>query len=443
MSIAETIVADHLARSYPEPTPRDVALPSVPGKADVVIGMRRSGKTWRVFQHLQALRDAGVPRELTLYVGLEDDRIAPATTKLLDETLQALERVAPEDTRERWLLLDEIQVVDGWERFVRRVLDQGLARVVLTGSSAKLLSREVATALRGRSLATELLPFSFAESLAHRGIAAPRGAVGSRARTLMERELDRYLTVGGFPEVQTLADDLRRRVIQEYVDVVLLRDVIERHAVTNVPALRYLVRRLLRSPAAKLSVHRIHGELRGAGIAVGKDALHEYLAHLEDAFMTFSIAVDSRSEKRRAVNPRKHYLVDPGLAWASSFDAPADVGHRLENTVYLELRRRGATVAYHVGETGGEIDFVARWPTGDVDWIQVAMELDEPSTRGRELRAFEAMPKGAGHRAIVVTRHGEERLTEGGRTIEVVPAWRWLLGLAEPRAVRKAARRRR
>lgn len=429
--IAELLVADHLAREYPVPTARSVALPSLPGKADVVIGMRRSGKTWRTFQLLDELARAGVRREHTLYVGLEDDRIAPADTELLDQLVRAMERAAP-GAAERWLVLDEIQVVPGWERFVRRLLDQGGFRVVLTGSSAKLLSRELATALRGRSLATELLPFSFTEALAHRDIEVPRtGTVGARVRARLEHELDRYLTVGGFPEVQGLDDGMRRRVLQEYVDVVLLRDVIERHAVSNTVALRHLARRLLRSPGAKLSVHRVHGELRGAGIAVGKDALHEYLAHLEDAFMVFGVPVDGPSEKRRAVNPRKFYLVDPALAWASSFDSSIDVGHRLENVVYLELRRRGASVAYHSGDTGHEVDFVASSDTG-VDWIQVSSSIADASTRERELRAFESMPMKGGHRGLVITRTEQSRVTHAGRTIDIVPAWKWLLGTRLP-----------
>lgn len=434
MSIADLLVADHLARAYPRPTARRIALSSVPNKADVLIGMRRSGKTWRVYQHLHELLASGVPREATLYVSLEDDRIAPVELGFLDALLSAFERVAPDLPTQRWLMLDEIQVVPGWERFVRRVIDQDLARVVLTGSSAALLSRELSSALRGRSLATEVLPFSFIESLLHRGTEPPAGEPGGRLRARLEHELDRYLTVGGFPEVQALEDGIRRRVLQEYVDVVILRDVIERHGVSNVPALRHLVRRLLRSPGAKLSVHRIHAELRGAGVRVGKDALHELLAHLEDAFMVFAVPVDTRSEKRRAVNPRKFYLVDPGLAWASSFDTAADVGHRLENATYLHLRRQGATVTYHVGDGAHEVDFVARYDDGRVEWIQVAASLADATTRERVLRAFESMPVSKLHRAILVTRLEAARVTHARRTIEVVPAWRWLLGLADPAA---------
>jgi hypothetical protein len=148
--------------------------------------------------------------------------------------------------------------------------------------------------------------------------------------------------------------------------------------------------------------------------------------------MVFAVPVDTRSEKRRAVNPRKFYLVDPGLAWASSFDTAADVGHRLENAAYLHLRRQGATVSYHVGDGAHEVDFVARYDDGRVEWIQVAASLCDANTRARELRAFESMPVDRLHRALLVTRLQSDRVTHAGRTIDVVPAWRWLLGLTDP-----------
>ncbi len=244
-----------------------------------------------------------------------------------------------------WFYFDEIQNVPGWERFVRRLLDTEDLGVVLTGSSAKLLSREIATSLRGRSLPSELLPFSFEESLHHAGIEVPeRWPAAARHRSLLASRFDRYLEIGGFPEVQTVTPDLRQRVLSDYVDVVLLRDVAERHRVENLPALRYLQRSLLSRPGGHFSLHRLYNDLKSQGLRAGKDSLYRYLEYLEDAFLVFTVTVASPSLRVRQTNPRKCYPVDPALSSAISFRASRAVGHRLENAVHLELRRRGNTL---------------------------------------------------------------------------------------------------
>lgn len=428
---ADRLVAEHSALVLPALTEREARLPMLPGKADAVIGMRRSGKTWLVLQQLRDVERGGVSRGHTLYANLEDERLAGVGVEVFDALMAAAYRREPSAADAPfWLLLDEVQVVPGWEAFVRRMLDTRRVRVIVTGSSAKLLSREVATSLRGRSLGTELLPFSFREALRHAGVALPkRLPPPERGRAELERRVLAYLGAGGFPEVQALAPSLRRRVLQEYVDVTLLRDVVERHRATNVIALRRLVSHLLRSPACKLSVHKLYNDLRSQGVAVGKDHLHEYLAHLEDACFAFTVPVDSDSERRRAVVPRKAYLVDPGLAALAAPDALASMrGHLLENVVYLELRRRRARVAYHVGETGAEVDFVVRHEDGATDLVQVCADPGAEDTLARELRgladAASAFPKA---RLVMVTLVREGTVSLGRRRVHLVPAWRFLL----------------
>ncbi|MBI4951169.1 MAG: ATP-binding protein [Myxococcales bacterium] len=428
---AERIVADHAALVLPALTERDARLAALPGKADAVIGMRRSGKTWLVLQTLAELERGGLARGHSLYANLEDERLAGVGLEVFAELLDAAYRREPSAaTAPFWLLLDEVQVVPGWEAFVRRMLDTRRVRVVVTGSSARLLSRELATSLRGRSLATEVLPFSFREALRHAHIGIPdKLPPPPRARAELERALSGYLTTGGFPEIQELAQPLRRRVLQEYVDVTLLRDVVERHRATNVVALRRLVSHLLRSPSCKLSVHKIYLDLRSQGVAVGKGHLHEYLAHLEDACFAFTVPVDSDSERRRAVVPRKSYLVDPGLAALAAVDPLAQLrGHLLENVVYLELRRRGARLSYHVAASGAEVDFVARHDDGETELVQVCAEPDAADTLARELRglaaAAPAFPKA---RLVIVTLTREGTLELSRRRVHLVPAWRFLL----------------
>lgn len=429
--LAERIVAEHEALVLPDLTDRDGALPLLAGKADTLIGMRRSGKTWRVLQQLRDLERSGVPRTHTLYVNVEDERLRGADATFLSALIDAAFRRDPSAASGPfWLMLDEPQTITGWESFVRRMLDSRTVRVIITGSSAKLLSREVATSLRGRSISTEILPFSFREALRHANVQIPtRWPPPARGRAELERALLRYLDVGGFPEVQSLDASLRRRVLQEYVDVTLFRDIVERHHATNVVALRRLVSHLLRSPAGNLSVHKLYNDMRSQGVAVAKDALHAYLAHLEDAFFAFTVPIDSKSERRRAVNPRKTYLVDSALAHVATFDAMTTMrGHLLENVVYLELRRRGVGVAYQISETHSQVDFVARHPDGTVELIQVCSDLDSADTLVREISSLEDIaPSYPGAKLTVITMSDEKTFTIGRRKATFIPAWRFLL----------------
>jgi uncharacterized protein len=428
--LIDRLIADFQERELPRVTRRDLSLPGLPGKADVVVGMRRSGKTYFLYQQIGERLASGIDRGRLLYINFEDERLLPLAGADLSRIPEGFYRRFPA-SREHlcWFFFDEIQNVPGWETFVRRLLDTEKVALVLTGSSARLLSREIASSLRGRSLSTEILPFSFAESLRHTGMEPPGSwPPGAKERSLLEHRLERYLESGGFPEVQTIPKDLRIRVLQEYIDVVIFRDVVERHGVDNLPALRYLERRLLASPAGRFSVSKLFNDLKSQGMRVGKDTLYEYLAHLEDSFLLSTLAVASPSARVRQVNPRKCYPVDPALSAAVSFRASGDVGHLLETAVYLELRRRGRSLAYVATRSGYEVDFLAEDLSGSRELVQVSAGLEDPATRLRELRALEeGMKETSCERATVVTLREESTVDLGGRSVRIIPAWRWLL----------------
>ncbi len=433
----DEIVADFEPERLPRPTVRHTQLPRLDGKADAVIGMRRSGKTWLLYQDIHERLGAGIEPGQLLYLNFEDERLPGLEADQLHRFVDAHARRHPSALdKELHLYLDEVQNVPGWERFVRRILDGGDTRVTLTGSSARLLSTEIATSLRGRALSTELLPFSFAESLLHGGVEIPTAWPPPRRQRLqLLAALERYLQTGGFPEVQGLDDRLRVRVLQDYVDVVVFRDVVERHGVTNVEALRYLVRRLLAAPAGRFSVNKMYNDLRSQGRPVSKDTLYAALAHLEDAYLLQTVSLDDRSEARRTVNPRKIYPIDPGLAAAYSFAAGRNIGHLLETVVYLELRRRGFSCGYGATRDGHEVDFVARQQGIDEPMlVQVAVHLDDRATMEREVRALTAMMVERGVRgALLVTLNTSDAVDADSGRIQVVPAWRWLLEEGRPR----------
>ena len=392
-SVIRQKIIDAQAVALPELTRRDSWLPQVKGKATAVIGMRRAGKTSLLWQILADRHASGTPREGLLYFSFEDERLADLQVQDLSLVLEEFFQLNPtwRDTRRATLFLDEIQLVPGWELFARRVLDSENVDLFLSGSSARLLSREVATNMRGRAMEAVVLPFSLRETLRHAG-REPSQAVDrltKAARTQLSKDVLDYLSFGGFPEAQGLDTRNRLELLRTYVDVVLLRDVVERHNLSQPQVLHWMVRQLLGNAAGSFSINKFHADLKSRGVAVGKDTLHAYLAHLEDAFLLCTVDLATDSERRRQVNPRKVYPVDTGLMALFDRSGKANVGHALETAVLHELQRRGAQVNYVCTQTGFEVDFLARDVSGAETLIQVCADLDHPDTLAREVRALQ------------------------------------------------------
>ncbi|NJL27570.1 MAG: ATP-binding protein [Thermoanaerobaculia bacterium] len=371
-------------------TRRDARLPEIPGKVHAVIGMRRAGKTTFLHQLLAARRQQ-LPPERALFLSFDDERLTELPLDQLGLLLEEHYRRFPElRGRETvcWFL-DEIQLVPSWERFVRRVLDSEQVEIVVSGSSARMLSREVHTSLRGRGMETVIHPFSFREVLRHHGEEPDKTAIHRTPaeRSLLENRFRDYLAAGGFPEAMGLAPVARVQLLQGYVATVVFRDVVERYGVSQVAALRWLVRQCLRNPGGGFSVHRLHKDLKAQGHAVAKDAVHAMLSHLLDAFLLSAVPLTTESERRRNSNPRKLYPVDAGLIGAFDASGRANLGHTLETVVLHELERRHHEVTYVKTGNGFEVDFLARNLVGGEELIQVCADPTAPETpRARATR---------------------------------------------------------
>jgi len=421
-----------IAPASPLPfTRRDARLPAVPGKVHAVIGMRRAGKT-TFLRQLLAERREHLPPERVLYLGFDDDRLAGLAAEQLSLLLEEYYRRHPElRGREtvHWLF-DEIQLVSGWERFVRRALDSENVEIAVSGSSARMLSREVHTSLRGRGMETVIRPFSFREFLRHRGEEPGRDARRWTAgeRSLVEKRFREYLVQGGFPEAQGLPTAPRIELLQGYVNTVLFRDVVERYGVSQVAALRWLVRQCLRNPAASFSAHRLHRDLKAQGHGVAKDAVHAMLGYLLDAFLLSAVPLATDSERRRNSNPRKLYPVDPGLIGAFDASGRSNVGRALETAVLNELERRRAEVGYAKTAEGLEVDFLVRYLAGDEELVQVCADPSAVETFTREMQALTAAagehPR-AKRRLLVLDR--DQALGVTARGVLAQPAYEWLL----------------
>jgi len=429
--IREKIIAG-IEAPLPSLTRRDAVLPIIKGKAMAVIGMRRAGKTSFLHQCRADLIGSGRTPARLLYFNFEDERIGDLQAGQLHLIADIHQRLFPDPADESiTLFLDEIQRVSGWEVFVRRHLDTPGYELFISGSSAKLLSREIATSMRGRAWEIAIHPFSFKEFLRHHGHEIPErpDALANRKATTLDHRFARYLESGGFPEALDLTLATRRQLLQGYVDVLLLRDVIERHGIANITALRWLVRRLLGNPAGLFSVTKFSADLKSQGISVSRETLYDFLSHLEDAFLLQTVPIATDSEKRRQVNPRKIYPADTALIPVYDRSGKANTGHSLETAVFIELQRRRAEVAYVKTANGYEVDFLARLPDGSEELIQVCTSIDDSATLAREVRALQDA-------AAIYPRARQRLLTLESRLpfpsvpppIEILPAWQWMLG---------------
>ena len=425
-------LASALVAEIPVLTRREIRLPQVPGKALAVIGMRRSGKTCFLWQCLGDLLEAGAPRESLVFLNFEDDRLAGIEASDLSFLLEEYYRLHPEfrDSQQVTFFLDEIQLVPGWETFARRLLDSENVRLFLSGSSATMLSREVATSMRGRAMEITIFPFSFREALSHQGMLPEKewDAFPKARRSVLEKAFRDYLSEGGFPDSQGIDPRDRRPLLQGYLDVAVLRDIIERHGISNPVALRWLQRHLLGNPTAPFSIQKFYDALKSQGIPVSKDSLHAFLAYFEDAFLIRTTSLLTASERQRMVNPRKAYPIDPGLIPIYERVGRANLGHALETAVLIELQRRGCELHYLRTPQRNEVDFHAIDATGQTLLVQVCADATDPKTLERETRSLmEAQAVHPDARLILILL---ESLPPGAVTpkdIEVTRAIEWFL----------------
>jgi uncharacterized protein len=430
-SVLAQKIVDSVRSSPITVTRRDVWVPSVAKKALAVIGMRRTGKTSFLWQQLAAKQAAGTPRNSLLYLNFEDERLAGMQATDLGVLLEEFYRLFPQgrDKERITFYLDEIQLVSNWELFVRRAMDTEQIDFVLSGSSAHMLSREVATSMRGRAMESIIYPFSFRETLRHAG-QEPEGKsthFSKREKSQLEHAFASYLVVGGFPEAQGVDSNNRAALLNGYVDAVLLRDVIERHAVSHPIALRLLVRRLLSSPTGNFSVNKFFNDLKSQSVSIAKETLHAYLAHLEDAFLVQTVSIETTSEKQRQVNPRKVYPLDMGLIPLFDRSDRANIGHALETAVAIELLRRRAQLTYVRTKEHFEVDFLARHADGVTELVQACASLDSPEAQAREFRALQEAGKVHPKAAKTVVAIDIPPLLSVPKGIRVVQAAQWFM----------------
>lgn len=416
------VLAENTVRKLPKAAPRKLQLPLDTGKVVTLVGIRRSGKTYVLYETMRRLEAQGIDRRRMVYLNFEDDRLLPVKTRELDLILRAHDELYPEIAgQKKYLFFDEVQNAPRWETYLRRLHDSAEAQIFVAGSSSHLLARELATGLRGRSISYEVFPLSFAEFLAFNDLKHEPYSPASESR--MAAALTDYLNVGGLPEVVLADPALRPRILKEYVDLVFYRDLVERYRVSNPLVLRQLLKHCLGQPASLLSTHKIYNDFRSRGFDLSKNTLYSYLGYLEESYLIFPLPIADRSVRKQAMNPKKLHVVDWALGYPFVAQQTIDAGSKLETAVFLHSRRQREDLGYLAGER--EIDLVVNAERPEA-LINVALSVAQPATWEREIAALEwAADKAPKAARMLVVHEGSTRKAPTG--IDVVDAWRHLL----------------
>lgn len=429
ISVLQSMIVDFQEAAIATGTARHLQLEHLSGKASICIGARRSGKSTYMHQIMAKLMTQGVSQKNIVHLNFFDDRLYQLPQVGFNTILEAYYGLYPEkkNTETVYYFFDEIQMIAGWEAFIERLLRTEKCEVYLTGSSAKMLSKEIATQMRGRALSWELFPFSFAEYLDHTQLEVTY-PLSTKTRLLVQQAFNEYCTTGGFPEVLGYNKMMRIKVHQEYFNAMLFRDLIERHKVVHPKIVLDLAHWLVNNIAALYSINSLYGYLQSLGHKVQKTAVSEYLQRLEDAYFFFTVRIFDASVARMQANPKKIYCIDHAMVNSLASGILVNSGHLLENMVFMGLRRITPHVFYYKTKSGKEVDFLIQQKAGKKVLIQVSETLLDPKTEKREVGALvESMLELNLKQGIIVTRQEQGEVTTEAGVITIVPIWKFLL----------------
>lgn len=372
-------------------------------------------------QQIKRLLQSNVSRDNIIWVNFSDERLHGLKCNELGLILEAFYTLRPENKDPLYCFFDEMQQIQGWELFVDRIMrDEGVS-VYITGSSAKMLSKEIATQMRGRSLSWEVFPFSFKEFLDFKQFNPGKG-LSTRETAQLKNLFSEYWNFGGFPEVLDFDPVGIRETHQDYFKTVLFRDIVERHDVGSTKILADLSHWLIANIGSLYSINRLHGYLQSLSHKISHTLVAHYLAWLEDAFFFFSIPIFDASVARTNRNPKKIYCIDHALVRSVSSGTLSNQGHLLENLIFIALRRLSSNIYYYKTKTDEEVDFIVLMPDKTRWLIQVCETLHNPDTRKRELKALTtAMKELQLDKATIVTRHEEETIAVDAGQIHITP----------------------
>ncbi len=419
------LIKDFNENPYPSDLKeRSLGIPlEIPLKRAIsIIGPRRSGKTYMMFLLIRRLIEKGVKPNRILYVNFESYNLIGAKLSDAKRLVDVYFEIYPENrNRKVWFFLDEIQNLEGWETFVRSLIDKGGISIYISGSSSKLLSREIATQLRGRTISYEIYPLSFNEFLDFKEIRFDE-FLSSRDRSRIINALNEYLEWGGYPE--TLLFD-KEKILREILEVTIQRDLIERYKIRNEKILKILIRALAYSK--EFSVHKFYNFLKSSGYRISKNTLYNYMEMLSDILVIFPVRKFFSSYKKEERSIPKIYFVDNGLLRIQGVDSRSKL---MENLVFMHLLRDFGRnkISYYKTINGQEVDFVIRENSRVKQLIQVCYGIEDFNVKEREVKSLLRASRDLScNNLLIITYDYEDVERIGNRKIIFKPLWKWLL----------------
>lgn len=424
--ILKNIITDSQNQVLPNIWKRIQTIPIDNQKIITLTGVRRSGKTYHLFNLINQLKASGIPNQQILYINFEDERLH-LNSDSLDQILQSYQELYPsQKLSDCYFFFDEIQEINGWYKFINRLYSSISQHIFITGSNAKLLSAEIATSLRGRTITFEIYPLSFSEFA--NTLSPNLNPHSSTDRSKIINMFNLFLTQGGFPELINQTDDLKNKVLQEYFDVMVFRDLIERYRISNPAVLKYFCKRVVGASGGEFSVNKIYNELKSQGYQIGKETLYNYANYVESIYLNRFISKYSHSIVKTEASFKKTYVIDQGLGCAIDYKFSQDKGRLLETTVALELLKQNKQICYQ--QNNNECDFVIIEKGTVTEAIQVAIDISDQKTLNREINGLiETCIKFSLTKGTIITLNHDEKTKQNNIDITIVSAWKYFFNV--------------
>ncbi len=408
--------------------PREISINIEHNFITTVTGARRAGKTYLCFQKIKDLIKKGVVKKNILYINFEDEKLIGADANDLDKLLDTFYELSEINKKQKiYLFLDEIQNVENWDVWVRRIYDMNKnIKIILTGSSSKLLSKEISTKLRGRVFNIEVFPLSFNEYLKWKGVSYNLKTISySKDRFKVKKEFSSYLSDGGYPSILVNKTLPKEEILQNYFNSMIFKDIVERHNIKEIKKMRILVKLLFESTSKEVSYNRLANKLKSLGFNMSKNTIIEYISHFEDAYLFFQNLKYEYSLTKQLGSIKKIYCIDNGLLNSVSFKFSEDIGKLMENLVFIELKRRNKEVFYY--RKNYECDFIIKKKNKITEIIQVTGKLNDENYKREIEGLIEALNSYKLKQGTIITKDLEKQEKIKKKIIKFIPLWKWLL----------------
>lgn len=422
--LLKTIISDNQTKDLPHIWERQLKIPLNLKKIVTLSGVRRSGKTYHLFNLIKTFKTKGVNPQKIIYLNFEDERLNLKKDNL-DQIIQAHQELYPGiNLSNCYFFFDEVQTVNGWEQFVTRLSNTITKNIFITGSNASLLSQEIATSLRGKTLTYEVFPFSFTEFI---NTQKPNLNINiSQDQSLAKKLFQDFIKFGGFPEILNANQEIKVKTLQEYFNTMILRDIIDRYQVSQPAILKYFTKKVIANSATEFSNHKIYNEIKSQGYKISKDSIYSFQDYVQNIYLSLFVSKYSPSIIKREFSQKKAYCIDTGLASTIDYKFSQDKGRQLENTVALEFVKQGKQINYL--QNGYECDFIISTQNKPIQAVQVCLNLENQATKKREINGLiKACQRLGLTTGTIITLDEQQKIKQQNISITIVPAWKHFL----------------